>query len=130
MLFCNYTVVDWIDLFTCKELRYVIVDSLKHCQKEKGLVVNAWCVMPSHLHLIIRSEEEKLSDILRDFKKFTSKEIVKTIELINESRREWLLESFARAGKDLRRITNFKVWQDGNHPEEVITNEFMQQKID
>jgi putative transposase len=117
--FITITVVDWIDLFTRKELKYIIINSLKHCQKEKGLVINAWCVMSSHLHLIVRSETGKLSDILRDFKKFTSKEIVKTIESINESRREWLLESFANAGRDLKRITNFKVWQDGNHPEEL-----------
>lgn len=128
--FVTITVVNWIDLFTRKELKYIIIDSLKHCQREKGLVIHAWCVMPSHLHLIVRSEKEKLSDILRDFKKFTSKEIVKTIELINESRRRWLLKSFIRAGQDLKRITNFKVWQDGNHPEEMVTNEFMQQKID
>ena len=71
-----------------------------------------------------------LSDILRDFKVFTSKEIVKTIERINESRSEWLVRAFERAGKNLKRITKYKVWQDGNHPELLMTNIFIEQKLD
>ena len=54
-------------------------------QKEKGLVIHAWCLMPSHLHMIISSKAESLPSILRDFKKYTSKEIINTINRINES---------------------------------------------
>ena len=64
--FLTLTVVDWIDLFT----------------------IYAWCIMPSHIHLIVASNKFKLSDILRDFKKYTSKMIIKEMDLINESRRE------------------------------------------
>jgi REP element-mobilizing transposase RayT len=66
--FATMSIVGWVDLFTRPELKHVIIDSLRYCQKEKGLVIHAWCLMPSHLHLII-SSENKLSDILRDFKK-------------------------------------------------------------
>lgn len=38
------------------------------------MVIYAWCLMPSHLHLIASAAEGKnLSDIMRDFKKCTSK---------------------------------------------------------
>jgi putative transposase len=51
--------------------------------------------MPNHLHLIASTEENtKLSDLMRDFKKFTSKSIVAAIKEINESRKEWLLDKF------------------------------------
>jgi putative transposase len=78
MYFVTMATVGWVDVFTRFELKHVIIDSLRHCQKEKGLVIHAWCLMPSHLHLII-SSENNLSGILRDFKKHTSKELVNTI---------------------------------------------------
>lgn len=130
MYFLTMTIVHWIDLFTRAELSDVIVASIKHCQKEKGLIVYAWCIMPSHIHLIISSNQEKPSDIIRDLKKFTSKQLVKTIGIVNESRREWLLNAFAKAGQRLNRISKNKVWQDGNRPKELETNHFMQQKLD
>jgi len=128
--FVTLTTVFWIDLFTRKELKYVIVDSLDYCQKNKGLVIHAWCLMPSHLHLIVRTNQGSLSDIFRDFKKHTAKEMVQVIERINESRSKWLINAFKKAGKDLKRITNYKVWQDGNHPEQLMSNKFIDQKLD
>ncbi len=94
------------------------------------MIVHAWCIMSSHVHLILSSNKEKPSDIIRDLKKFTSKELVKRIGQINESREEWLLNAFQKAGKHLKRISKNKVWLDGNHPKELVTNHFMQQKLD
>ena len=56
--------------------------------------------------------------------------LVKEINEIDESRSKWLLNAFIKAGKPLNRIRNNKVWQDGNRPKELETNEFMQQKLD
>lgn len=130
MYFITMSIVDWVDLFTRPELKHLIVDSLKYCQEQKGLVIHAWCIMPSHLHLIVSSVGDSLSVIMRDFKKFTSKKVIEEIDRINESRKEWLLKMFADAGKDLKRIKNYKIWQDGNHPELLVTPKFMQQKLD
>ena len=123
--------MDWIDVFTRENHKMCIVDSLRHCQQKKGLELYAWCLMPSHLHLIAAAEDEgKLSDILRDFKKFTSKEIVKQIQEEPESRREWMLDKFMFAGKYNPKITNYKFWQDGNRPVVLYSPKFTQQKID
>jgi len=130
MYFVTMTVVHWIDLFTRPDYKHIIVESLEHCQSNKGLVLHAWVLMPSHLHMIVSSRKEKLQDIMRDFKKHTSKEIVKCIEAINESRSEWLLRAFAGAGKDLKRISGYKVWKDGNQPKGIETNAFLEQKLD
>jgi len=128
--FITLSIVGWIDLFTRAELKHVILDSLKHCQREKGLIINAWCLMPSHLHMIVRTAQLPLPDILRDFKKFTAKEIIKVIGQIHESRKGWILEMFAEVGDHLKRITNYKVWQDGNHPELLVSASFQKQKLD
>jgi putative transposase len=87
--------------------------------------------MPSHLHLVVSAETgpNTLSDIMRDFKKFTSKRIVKSISEIAESRREWLLRHFAYVGKFNPKIKDYKFWQDGLHPIELTTVKFIEQKI-
>ena len=110
LYFVTSSVVSWIDLFTRRELKELIVDSLKYCQETKGLKIQAWCLMPSHLHMVISSEKEPLAEIMRDFKKHTSKEIVKQMDEYGESRKVWLLRAFGQAGKDLKRISDYKVW--------------------
>jgi putative transposase len=67
---------------------------------------------------------------LRDFKKFTSREIIKFIKNGNESRREWLLELFSTACAHLRREQQYKVWQDGNQPKIIYTPFFFWEKLD
>lgn len=59
----------------------------------------AYCIMPSHIHLIFRSEEGKPSELIRDFKGFTARKLLKAIEENpQESRKEWLLWMFRKAG--------------------------------
>ena len=128
--FLTMTSVNWIDIFTRKELKLLIVNSLEYCQKKKGLIIYAWCLMPSHLHLICSADDGYLlSDILRDFKKYTSKFIVKTVLEIGESRREWMLQLFEDACKDLKREQSYKVWQDGNQAKNIFTPEFFYEKL-
>jgi REP element-mobilizing transposase RayT len=75
------------------EYKNILVENLAYCQKHKGLEIFAWCIMTNHVHLIVRAQEGfLLQDIFRDFKKFTSKAILKAIiENQGESRKEWLL---------------------------------------
>jgi len=48
-----------------------------------------------NLHLIASATNHDLSGILRDFKKFTSKKLIKAIqENQHESRRDWMLKIF------------------------------------
>ena len=129
--FLTMTVVGWIDLFTRKNHKMMLIDSLCYCQKEKGLAIFGYCLMPSHLHLIARSDgNSTLSDILRDFKKFTSKALIQQILNEDESRRDWMLEYFRKAGEDIKGIKNYKLWQDGNHAEVISSNSFFNEKLD
>jgi len=128
--FLTLTVVNWIDVFTRKNHKLQIVDSLKYCQTNKKLSIFAWCLMSNHLHLIARADgEPTLSEILRDFKKFTAKAIVKQIIEEQESRREWMLKAFEDNGADLKRIKQYKFWQDGNHPQMIENKDFFYQKL-
>ncbi|OFX60811.1 MAG: transposase [Bacteroidetes bacterium GWA2_30_7] len=129
--FLTMTVIDWVDIFTRPIYKQIIVNSLEYCQLHKGLIINAWCLMTNHLHLVAKASEGfHLSDILRDFKKFTSKEIVLQVDNEFESRRNWLLNRFEYAGKNDKKIKDFKFWQEGNEPKEIHTVEFLKQKVD
>ena len=80
MYFLTLTVVNWVDVFTRPVYKHIIVDALQYNIQHKGLVVSGWCLMSNHLHLLAEAEEGfHLSDILRDFKKFTGKAIIKEI---------------------------------------------------
>ena len=81
--FMTLTVVGWIDVFTRKNHKDAIIDSLRYCINHKGLNVYSFCLMTNHLHLIANCDEPfQLSDVLRDFKKFSSKKIIQ--QIINE----------------------------------------------
>ena len=77
-------VVYWIDLFTRPEFKHVVLESLRYCQNNKGLIVHPWCLMPSYLNMIISSKNNDLSSIIADMKKHTSKQIVRMLDQINE----------------------------------------------
>ncbi len=124
------TVVDWVDLFTRPIYKDIIADSLNYCIENKGLLLYGYCIMPSHVHIIASSKNIPLSDIIRDFKKFTSKSFVREIKNGIESRREWLLKKFEFAAKRLKRGVNYKVWKDGFHPVELTDNKMMDQKLE
>ena len=67
---------------------------------------------------------------MRDFKKFTSKEILRTLQTDGtESRREWMLNRFEYAGKNDDRIKNFRFWQEGNNAQALYLNDYFNQKL-
>jgi putative transposase len=66
--FLSMAVVEWVDVFTRKQYRDIVVDSLRHCQEEKGLQLRGWCIMSNHLHLLISSGTNDISSIIRDSK--------------------------------------------------------------
>jgi REP element-mobilizing transposase RayT len=128
--FITITVTGWVDVFTRLKQKYNIINALAYCQENKGLEIYAYCIMTSHIHLLCKATDEKvLSDVIRDFKKFTSKQIIKTIKEHPESRREWMLDHFQKACAHLKRNQEYKVRQDGYHAEIVTTNWFIKQKV-
>jgi putative transposase len=128
--FITFAVVEWVDVFTRKEYRDIVLDSIKYCQSEKGLLMHCWCIMSNHLHLIASAKNRDLSNVLRDFKKYTSKEIVNAIEgNKKESRREWMLEIFRREGAGNSRNKNYQFWRQDNRPQELYSSKFIFQKM-
>ena len=128
--FITATVVDWVDVFSRKAYRDCIIESLDFCIKNKGMVLYGFVIMSNHIHLIIQSDKNKLSDLIRDFKKFTAKTILHKIETEPESRADWMLKRFEFACKSHSRNEKYQFWQYGNHPEEIFSEKFFWSKLD
>jgi putative transposase len=129
--FVSFAVVEWVDVFTRRIYKDMVVESLRFCQKDKGLLLHGWCIMTSHVHLIISSETNTLSNILRDFKKFTSVEIVSAIAAnAQESRKDWMLPIFRKAGKENIKNKVNQFWLQDNQPKECYSYDFTKQKLD
>jgi len=131
LYFISFSVVNWIDLFIRNEYKEIILDSWKYCQAKKGLEIYGWCIMSSHIHMIIGTHGDKLEDIMRDMKKHTSAELKKAIKAHpGESRKEWMLWMMERAGKKNSQNQDFQLWQQDNHPIELWDNKILNQKLD
>lgn len=128
--FVTLQVVEWVDIFTRQNYRDIIITNLAYCQKNKGLEIYVWVIMSNHIHLLVRSEKEALSDVLRDFKSYTSKKIIEEIDSCNESRKDWMLKIFRDAAFKHKRNSEHQFWTHENHAEYIFSNKFIEQKID
>ena len=122
--FVTFTVHQWADVFSRQTYIDELINSLRYCQQEKGLEIFAWVIMSNHCHLILRATgNNRLSDIIRDLKKHTSKSIYKAIEEnVHESRKSWLLRVLSHEGR-------IWFWEEGYHGEEIISTEFFESKL-
>ncbi|WP_240507841.1 transposase [Algoriphagus faecimaris] len=77
--FLTFQVVGLADVFTRKMYRDFILENLSYCPSEKGLYLFEYVIMSNHIHLVVQQKDGKLSEWVRDFKKFTSKKLVKLI---------------------------------------------------
>ena len=130
LYYVTFQVVRWIDIFTRKVYRDILIESLRYCQKEKGLEIYAFVIMSNHIHLLIRSSVSRLSHTIREFKSFTAKQILEAIESETESRKEWILFLMEKAGKKNSQNIDFQLWQQDNHPIELYDDRILHQKLD
>ena len=130
--FVSFAVVDWTVVFSVDLYCNIILESLSFCQKYKGMEIFEWCIMPNHIHLIYRSMIGiKPEQILGDFKRFTSKAIVRAIiDNHNENRKEKMLQLFQKHTRKSSNVNEYQFWQHNNHPVELWSNKALDQKID
>ena len=129
--FVTSTVVDWIDVFTRDIYSNILLDSFRFCQKNQGLQLHSWVLMPNHFHLIcsfINNANPGL--VLKNIKSFTAIKIIDSI--INnpqESRKEWMLDLFEKNGWNMKSNQRFQFWQHGNRPILLTNKEIYNQKF-
>jgi REP element-mobilizing transposase RayT len=130
LYYLTFQVVDWVDIFSRQVYRDIVIDSFKYSIEHKDLQIFAYVIMSNHIHLITNSSIGRLSSTIGDIKKYTSKKIIETIQTINESRNEWLLNRFSFKAKQNSRNKNYQVWTHENHAIYLYSNEFIAEKLE
>lgn len=124
--FVTCAIVDWLPVFIDRPYFETVVESLRFIRATKGLQIVAFVIMPTHLHLVAFPEENvNLSNVIRDFKRFTSQALSTQME--RGGHESWL-RVFAQHAPE-RAGGEYRVWQEGFHPEAIHSLEFAQQKI-
>lgn len=118
--FLTFQVVGWADVFTRRAYRDIVLESFAYCRQHKGLELFAYVIMTNHVHLIARSSDQQLSNWVRDFKKFTAKQLLTAIfQNSRESRKEWLKMIFEYHAKFNKRSGELQFWTHENHAVEL-----------
>jgi REP element-mobilizing transposase RayT len=125
--FVTYSVVDWLPVFISEATCRIVTDSLNFCHERKGLCVNAYVIMPTHIHAIVHHrnfDAKELQKTLTDFRKFTGRSLCDYCETHLPP---CFAETF-RASSPADRERRF--WQSSRHPEALETEHFWRQKFD
>lgn len=124
--FCTTSITSWYPVFTEIEYFSVIIDSLRYCQRNKGLSIHAYVIMINHIHLIISAENpQSIPNIFRDFKRYTSSEIS---SLLIRNKQSNTLRIFKKEVTESGNNQEYKVWQPGYHPIGLQSEYFFNQK--
>jgi REP element-mobilizing transposase RayT len=117
LYYLTFTVKDWYYIFDRYNRFVILSESLKYCQENKGLIVYAYVFMLNHIHLIVFSPD--VIGFIRDFKKYTSKEIQRNI-IVNEPNVLKLFE-----------VTDnkYEFWSKTNMPKQIVSEKYLNQKI-
>ncbi len=127
--FVTWTLTEWLPIFLSDAYCRILTDSLGYCRREKGLLVHAYVIMPTHMHAVLSVREcFDLSDVLRDARKFTAKAIVQQLKKDDRTLFEWVFRDAAE--KSGRPGVSYQVWQEGTHPVVVESENFAIQKIE
>ena len=122
--FLTSTIVEWLPVFTGVDACDTIIQSLEFCRKAKGLRVYAYVIMENHIHLV--ADTPDLGRVMQSFKRHTAKELV---QLAEASRKEWLLNQWAYYRKKYKVESAHQIWQEGSHPQLVLDDDMLRQKI-
>lgn len=129
--FVSFATVYWIDVFVREIYFHEVIESLKHCQKEKGMEIFSYCIMTNHIHLIFRAMENNPGEVMKSFKQFTSNQLQNLIsDNKKESRKSWLLWMFERAASKNSSAKKRQFWQYDSHPIELWSAKVIDQKIE
>lgn len=127
LYFCTFSVVDWLPVFISERPCQSIVDSLRFCHEQKHLGIDAFVIMPTHLHLIVFDREwdaERLQQALTDFRKFTGRNLT---EFCREAMPACYMTTLGEAAGNDRK---HRFWQPTRHPEFITSEKFHNQKRD
>ena len=126
LYFVTTNAVQHTHLFKRDVIKRILIDSFYYLRTDGRMKLFAFVIMPNHIHLIAKfSEENSLANVMRDFKKFTARQIFGQ-NLAEENTKT--LAFLRKEGKAVKQ--EYKVWEDGFDARDIFSTKFLQQKMD
>ncbi len=106
--YLTITTFDRLNLLCCKGVPEILFDSLNFLDERNSLKTVCCIVMPDHIHVVAKlPKNNKLSDVLKSFKGFTSHKINKLLGRKGSFWQEQYYEHRVRDDEDLERIAEY-----------------------
>ena len=122
--FVTCSIVDWLPLFSIREIAEVVLKSLSFHQENRKLSLFAYVIMENHIHLIAQSTE--LQKNMRTFKSYTARQI---IDILKTNGHRFYLNKLRKLKLSHHSDSMFQVWQEGYHPKQLVGEKMIKQKI-
>ena len=123
--FMTWTIVGWLPVFTRPEAVEIIFHSWRYLQREREFRLFGYVILENHLHLIASAPE--LSSVIQSSKSYTAKQI---IELLERRAAKVLLRGLRALKLRHKTESEYQVWQEGSHPQQIQNDEMMWQKLE
>ncbi len=123
--FFTCTVVNWISVFTNRDIVQIVLDSLNHLQIQKRLKRYGFVIMGNHLHLIASGND--LAREIGHFKSFTARKI---IDYLKENQTDTILKQLQFHKLKYKNDRTYQFWQEGSHPVLIQDEKMMIQKLE
>ncbi len=110
--FITMALSGFVELFNQDEYAQILIRNLSFYREKFEFKLLAYVIMPHHVHLIIQpSPKGNISEVVRDFKKYTAKEI---IQLLKDEKRFDILDVFHKTTQEYHSKENrqYQVWED------------------
>ena len=124
LYFITASVIDWKHVFIASEYANIPLNSLAWLQQQKRILLFAFVILPSHLHVILKPEKDPIGEVVQQFGSFTAHEILKKLKANN---RQDLLDIFGQRKRDQRH--EHSIWQD-IQAKNIYSMDFLQQKLE
>jgi putative transposase len=123
MQFFTATILEWKKLLRYDWCKDIITSSLAYLVKENRVTVYAFVIMPNHIHLIWRIDENrKREDVQRDFLKYTAQRIKSELMVHHPA----VLKHFEVKAKD----REYQIWERNPLSIDILNNDVLFQKLD
>jgi REP element-mobilizing transposase RayT len=124
LYFITASTIDWIPLFQEEKYAEIMLDALSFFRNKREVLLFAFVLMSSHLHMIVKPQNITIGRFLQSFGSLTAHKMIK---LLKQDGRNDILYSFHEKRRDPR--SQYSVWQE-IFSENIFTDRFLQQKME
>jgi putative transposase len=126
LYFVTTTTEKHVHIFKRESTIRIMLDSLHFLRTSKRMELFVFVIMPNHIHLIGRfRKEHPLSDVMRDFKRHTARQIIRQLLAEEKAEKLVLLQSLNQDNRQ-----EYKVWEDGYDARDIFSQDFLSQKME